>query len=318
MLDRDQLEAFATVLKFRSFERAALHLNLSRGAVSQRIRALEECLSRELIVRSKPVAPTIHGEYLLRHVLALRLLESDTLRAIRGDKAVGGPVQIALGVDADSLSTWFQSVLSDIEHASHVSFEVTVDGEYNMTEMLRRGELLGCLSTSPTPSRGFSCDTLGTLRYRCVAEPRFAARAFPDGLDLPRALSTHAVVLASQERTHDAFLRKAFGVCVDNYPRHAFPSAETRLNAIRLGMGFGLAPQSQVTALLERGELVDLAPTRPFDVRLYWHQCIVDSALVDRVRASISARAKAHLEHDAISRVVESKTFIHDAESVPA
>ena len=50
MLDRDQLETFATVAEEQSFERAALKLNITRGAVSQRIKALEESLATVLLI----------------------------------------------------------------------------------------------------------------------------------------------------------------------------------------------------------------------------------------------------------------------------
>ena len=73
MLDRDQLETFATVAEVQSFERAASVLNITRGAVSQRIKSLEESLATVLLMRDKPIAPTPAGEVLLRHVKALRL-----------------------------------------------------------------------------------------------------------------------------------------------------------------------------------------------------------------------------------------------------
>ena len=68
MLDRDQLETFATVAEEQSFERAAMKLNVTRGAVSQRIKTLEESLATVLLVRERPVTPTPAGEILLRHV----------------------------------------------------------------------------------------------------------------------------------------------------------------------------------------------------------------------------------------------------------
>ena len=76
MLDRDQLETFATVAEQQSFERAATLLNVTRGAVSQRVKALEESLATILLLRDKPVTPTPAGEVLLRHVKTLRLLEA--------------------------------------------------------------------------------------------------------------------------------------------------------------------------------------------------------------------------------------------------
>ena len=44
MLDREQLETFATVAEEQSFEKAALKLNITRGAVSQRLFEQGLCL----------------------------------------------------------------------------------------------------------------------------------------------------------------------------------------------------------------------------------------------------------------------------------
>ena len=41
MLDRQQLEAFACVIEHKSFERAASALNITGGALSQRIKSLK-------------------------------------------------------------------------------------------------------------------------------------------------------------------------------------------------------------------------------------------------------------------------------------
>ena len=44
MFDRAQLEAFSAVVQHGSFERAATVLHVTRGAISQRINALEDVL----------------------------------------------------------------------------------------------------------------------------------------------------------------------------------------------------------------------------------------------------------------------------------
>ena len=111
MFDRDQLETFATVAEEQSFERAATLLNITRGAVSQRIRGLEESFSTVLLVRERPVAPTPAGEVLLRHVKALRLLEGSALRELLPEASPKSPVPLAIAVNADSLGTWFPDVL---------------------------------------------------------------------------------------------------------------------------------------------------------------------------------------------------------------
>ena len=87
-MNREQLEAFARVAEHGSFERAAVTLSITRGAVSLRVKALEESLSSVLLTRDKPVVTTRAGELLLRHVQTMRLLENTTLRQLRGDADV--------------------------------------------------------------------------------------------------------------------------------------------------------------------------------------------------------------------------------------
>ena len=67
MLDRDQLETFATIAELQSFERAAGALRITRGAVSQRIKALEQSLATVLLVRDRPVVATASGAAHRRH-----------------------------------------------------------------------------------------------------------------------------------------------------------------------------------------------------------------------------------------------------------
>jgi len=57
MLDRQQLEAFACVIEHKSFERAASALNITDGALSQRIKSLKNSLSTILIIRERPIHP---------------------------------------------------------------------------------------------------------------------------------------------------------------------------------------------------------------------------------------------------------------------
>ncbi|MEK1928632.1 MAG: LysR family transcriptional regulator, partial [Pararhizobium sp.] len=65
----NDLAAFATVAKERSFTRAAAKLGISQSALSQTIRALEERLGLRLLTRTtRSVAPTEAGERLLKTV----------------------------------------------------------------------------------------------------------------------------------------------------------------------------------------------------------------------------------------------------------
>ena len=107
MLDRDQLETFATIVELQSFERAAGALRITRGAVSQRIKALEQSLAAVLLVREKPVVATPAGETLLRHVQALRMLEGSTLRE--------------LALRAQHIEPWHRAFLKGFAHQLDVT-----------------------------------------------------------------------------------------------------------------------------------------------------------------------------------------------------
>ncbi len=92
-------------LEQQSFDRAASVLSITRGAVSQRIKALEESLSTVLVKRERPVAAKHAGEVLLRHVKALRILEGSALQELGPTAKPHAPV---------SLATWFPEVLREL------------------------------------------------------------------------------------------------------------------------------------------------------------------------------------------------------------
>lgn len=67
--DLDDLAAFATVARARSFTRAAAELGLSPSALSHAMKALETRLGVRLLARTtRSVAPTTAGELLLRAI----------------------------------------------------------------------------------------------------------------------------------------------------------------------------------------------------------------------------------------------------------
>ncbi|WP_310729826.1 LysR family transcriptional regulator, partial [Burkholderia multivorans] len=106
LLDRQQLETFASVVQHKHFRRAAAALNISPGAVSQRIKALEESVGAMLLMREPTIVPTQAGDAILRYIMAVRLLEYDALQRIKPDRFP--PMDFAIAVNADSLATWFE------------------------------------------------------------------------------------------------------------------------------------------------------------------------------------------------------------------
>ncbi|MFM0210042.1 HTH-type transcriptional regulator ArgP [Paraburkholderia sediminicola] len=265
--DRDQLETFSVVVETGHFGRAARVLNVTRGAVSQRIIALEGALGTPLLIRDG-IAPTPAGEALLRHIQALKLLEADTLQRIKPEEK--GRARIAIAVNADSLATWFEAVACTIAKGNF-TLELIVDDQDYTLPVLTRGEAMGCVSTASNAPTGFVAEPIGAMEYECVADPEFAGAYFPQGLTLHDILAAPAVLFNRKDGLHTAFLERLVGFPVSGYSTHFFPSPVALLMAIRAGVGYGLVPSIQVQPLINSGDLISLAPHNSITVSLYWH-----------------------------------------------
>jgi len=267
IFDRHQLETFAVVIETRHFGRAADILNVTRGAVSQRIIALEGAFGTPLLVRDG-ITPTPAGETLLQHVQALKLLEADTFRRIKPDGK--GKTKIAIAVNADSLASWFEPVACAIAKEDF-ALELLVDDQDYTLSVLTRGEAMGCVSTENNAPTGFVANPIGAMEYECVAVPAFADAYFANGLTLHNILAAPAVLFNRKDRLHAVFLERLLGFPVRGYATHFFPSPVALLMAIRAAVGYGLVPSIQAGPLINAGNLISLAPDHRISVSLYWH-----------------------------------------------
>lgn len=299
MLDRDQLETFATVIEQQSFERAATVLSITRGAVSQRIKALEESLSTVLLVRERPISPTQAGEIVLRYVKALRVLEGSVLQALAPTPKPHAPVPLAIAVNADSLATWFPEVLRELLLSPLIALEVIADDQDHTSALLSRGDVIGCISTCSKPAEGFSAEWLGAMEYRCYATPLFASASFPDGITVPAVLAAPAVLFNRKDSLHDDFLKHRFGFAIDRYAKHYLPSPVALLEGVAMGAGYGLIPNSQAAPLVVAGQLVDLCPNERVMVDLYWHHWDLEPPLAHDISALIVRVARLNLDASA-------------------
>jgi len=298
MLDRQQLETLGAVIEHGSFESAARALHVSHGAVSQRIRALEESLSAVLLFREIPVVPTRAGEAVLKHVKQLRLLEQETVQRVSPPGSPRARVQIAIAVNADSLTTWFEPVAWQLTREANIALEVFVDDQDHTYALLARGDVIGCVSTKrrTKPSVSFAEELLGTMHYHCVASPSFARQHFANGLKLPAAVSAPAVLFNRKDRLHDVFLTNLFGVEIAEYVRHYVPSPHSLLAAICEGVGYGLVPQYQCAPLVEASQLTALAPQRTVAVDLYWYHWREEPPLAAAITRTVIEQAKLRLD----------------------
>ena len=78
-------------------------------------------------------------------------------------------------------------------------------------------------------------------------------------------------------------------------PATWIPSVGEFDNAVRRGMGWGMIPEAQVRADLDRGRLVELVPGRYSDVPLFWQHWRLESPLMADLTSEIIEAAKGWL-----------------------
>jgi LysR family transcriptional regulator (chromosome initiation inhibitor) len=184
MLDYKLLEALTAVVEQGGFERAARRLNITQSAVSQRVRLLETTLGQPVLARTQPPSPTSAGPMLLRHARRVELLEAELGCEVQEATQAKGWRTLAVGINADSLATWFVAAVLPLVAQEGITFDVKSDDQERTQDLLRKGEVAGCVSTRETAIQGCRAVFLGVMRYHCACTPEFAERWFPLGLIL--------------------------------------------------------------------------------------------------------------------------------------
>lgn len=290
-LEYPALAALAAVVREGSFERAAVVLNVTPSAVSQRVKALEERTGAVLVVRGQPCTPTAVGARLCAHFDRVRLLESDVVALLPrlSSEPLSGAVTISVAVNGDSLSTWFPAAAAAFARQSDALLDLTLTGEEQTADRLRSGEVIAAVTSDPLPVQGCRTIYLGALRYVAVAESDLYDRCFGDGVN---ELSLACTPILRTDR-HDALqARWASEIlsAVHLPPTHWVPSAQGFVDLILAGLGWGMVPQLIADRYIKSGLLVALQPARVLDVNLYWqYSRLFARALHELNRAVISA-----------------------------
>ncbi len=277
MLDYKLIEAFAKVVSEGGFERAARVLFITQSAVSQRIRQLEDQSGQLLLTRSSPPQPTDAGKALLKHYQQVKLLE-DGLSTELTAAVEKGPTSLAIGINADSLASWFIDSIQPLMRQFNLLIDLRVDDQEQTHMFLRDGDVVGCISNESRAMQGCRVELLGVMTYRLLATPDFIDRWFADGLSLPAVEQAPAVIFNRNDRLHYRFLEQHLGGLPASLPCHHIPAPEQFLQVIAAGYSYGMVPDWQSVALRNSGELQEPLPGTALPVELYWHCWNLQSA----------------------------------------
>ena len=240
-LDYRLIAALDAVITKRSFERAAEQLCITQSAVSQRIRQLEKQLGQPLLVRSQPPQPTSTGQRLLALFRRVQLLEKEALPELQPDIR-SNFLPMALAVNADTLATWLLPALAPVLREQLIELDFRIADESRTLDLLRKGEVLGAVSTEPSPVTGCIADRLGRIEYVCAASPDFISRYFPNGVDRDSLMQAPATAFDHFDDMHQRYLEMHFDLPPGEVPCHIVGTSEAFVTLAKQGAAYGMIP----------------------------------------------------------------------------
>jgi LysR family transcriptional regulator, chromosome initiation inhibitor len=284
-IDGQQLAAFAAVIEHGSFDAAADHLHITPSAVSQRIKALEQRVGQVLVRREKPCVTTPAGVPLLRLAAQTAMLEAEALADMAGGSA--HRTRVAVAVNADSMATWFTAVFRRLPE---VLFDIRIEDQDHSARLLRKGAVMGAVTTERTAVPGCRVLPLGVMRYVAVAGPSYVEGHLASGFTADAVASAPSLAWNRDDALQDSLLRRVFRRDIKR-PVHYVPTAEGFGSAVRAGLGWGMFPESLAAVGEADGSFVRVSDVH-LDVPLFWQCWKLDSALVETITEAVRSAAE--------------------------
>ena len=198
---------------------------------------------------------------------------------------------LPVAVNADFLATWFIRPMEAGARWEDVTLQIHLEDEDLSSRLLRLGEVMGAVTSSPGSVQGCAVQSLGKMRYVPVATSKFLERWRSEwglqwaSMPVVRFNATDHL----QQRLLDAHDVKG------NPPTPFIPSAEGYLAAVLAGLGWGMVPENQLTDHLDERRLVLLNDRDKIDVPLYWQYWRIPSPRLERLTATIMDVARSTL-----------------------
>ncbi len=295
MLEGKLLTAFSSVAKLQSFDLAAQHLHITQSAVSQRIKQLELKVGQNLLVRSNPIKLTPAGFTLLQHVQKLELLENQLERELNLSNKTG-PIRLTLGINADSLFTWFWQAIEPLLLDQNYLFELITADQEQTLDLMKQGRAQAIISAHNKPVTGAKSEFLGNMPYQLVATQRFSDKYFKNGVTKKSLKHAPTAVYGKDDELTFDYLKQFYGLETHYVPYHTLPSSEAFEKLVLADGGYTLLPELQTAKYIHSGQLINLAPNNCFSVPLHLHSWQLNNQTLQDVLVKIKLMASNLLE----------------------
>jgi LysR family transcriptional regulator (chromosome initiation inhibitor) len=281
------------VVREGGFEKAAEKLFLTQSAVSQRIKLLEQQLGQIVLTRTNPPVATDSGKIFIKHYHQVKQLEDDLIDSQTSMKR-GNYASISLGINADSLATWFLPVIESMLAEEKILIELKVDDQEQTGLLMKNGEVSGCISSGAKSIQGCNQHYLGFMEYCLVSTSDFRNQWFCNGFTEQSIGKAPAIIFNQKDTLLSQFLYLLNLDIPENLPVNYIPSSEIFPPFILKNLAYGVVPLIQCREFLDKGRLVELSPLR-LSVPLYWHHWNIRSQKLDALTRTIREKRKEFL-----------------------
>lgn len=259
MTPMNELAVFAAVVEAGSLSAAARRLALSKAAVSDQLRRLEERLGARLLDRStRRLSPTEAGRAAYDH--ARRMVEAGEA-AVRAASALHGEARGLLRVAAPTTFAPLHLVplLPDFL-AAHPSLRIELLLSAGAADLLAEGLDLA-VRIGPLADSALTARRIARSRVVLVAAPAYLARREPP--PGPAELPAHDLLAFTPLGRQGRWRLQGPGRAVETVafqPRLASDDGEALLQAALAGLGIAALPDWMAAAPLNEGRLRPVLP----------------------------------------------------------
>lgn len=266
MFDHKELETLVAIVDGQSFDHAARQLNVSAGAVSQRIKSLENRIGSAVLIRSTPPKPTTTGLQVLSYARRLLLIHNEMDIALH-HHAQEGTLPLTIAVNHDSLSCWFLEVINRLKDNTHLSFDVRTSNTVDTQKQLTNGDVVAAITSCNSQVAGCKTRYLGKLEYVAVCSRSFYQRYFNSSMAKAQYSKAPVVVYDRDDHLIERYLASRN---IDAQPEktHYIPSSHVLMDAAIKGLGWTMLPRG---LLNKHSSSLVVMEESPLYVDLYWN-----------------------------------------------
>lgn len=260
-MDFKQLEAFAYVVKLKSFSRAAEQIYLTQPTISNHISTLEKELDTKLLERgSKTVYPTPSGKILYQYAQRMLNLREDAICAVRRyNKELKGNLTLC----ASTVPS--QYVLPKVlaafrEEYPNVVFQINrQDSGQVVDTILNRGAMLGFTGTT-SEDRDLAFEAFTNDKLVIITPNTEKYRALDPGAFDVKLLRQESIVLREQgsgtRKEMEHFLSQANIELGELNVVAQFNDPDSIKHAVSQGLGISIISRAAVEDYVSFGELL--------------------------------------------------------------